>query len=338
MLRLVADRTESDEVNRLYELIKDRLSKKGYREPHSYAATSKTINYFYISAKTPKAYHSIEWEPEEMLDRLDKDGVEKTADYYSNIFINTYPIKIGFVIDNGYLESYLEEPGVTKVTIPSGVTTIGKHSFANCTNIKSAIVSEGVQVIEQSVFSGCTSLSKIELPNSLIELDDSFWSCDSLKTIRLPDNIQKVGSIFGTAVGYEKGKSIIYRGVKIDGAWLNSRNLQFAIELIRDLNFKVNVAKELKYGLIWKMYEANPNDARLIAKIKKSFSVLFKFAIEEGLVESVQSICDSGKFLSSKNIDKYIQIAISARKSEIYVILLNYKNTNTEFKPRNLFL
>ncbi len=38
---------------------------------------------------------------------------------------------MGFVIENGVLIKYTEEPGVTEVVIPDGVTIIGGYSFLN---------------------------------------------------------------------------------------------------------------------------------------------------------------------------------------------------------------
>lgn len=39
---------------------------------------------------------------------------------------------MGFEIENGVLKKYTEEPGVTEVVIPEGVTSIGAEAFEAC--------------------------------------------------------------------------------------------------------------------------------------------------------------------------------------------------------------
>ena len=54
------------------------------------------------------------------------------------------------------------------VTIPGSVRSIPDRAFLNCTGLTSVVLEEGVERIEDySPFSGCTSLAKIELPDSL---------------------------------------------------------------------------------------------------------------------------------------------------------------------------
>ena len=40
---------------------------------------------------------------------------------------------MAFQIENGVLKKYTEEPGVTEVVIPDGVTEIGSSAFYGCT-------------------------------------------------------------------------------------------------------------------------------------------------------------------------------------------------------------
>ena len=40
-----------------------------------------------------------------------------------------------FEIQNGVLKKYHEEEGITDVTIPDGVTSIGNSAFENCSNL-----------------------------------------------------------------------------------------------------------------------------------------------------------------------------------------------------------
>ena len=44
---------------------------------------------------------------------------------------------MGFVIESGVLKKYIEEPKVTVVEIPEGVTSIDEDAFADCETVSS---------------------------------------------------------------------------------------------------------------------------------------------------------------------------------------------------------
>ena len=66
-------------------------------------------------------------------------------------------------------------------------------------------------------------------------------------------------------------------------------------------------------------------DETLNAYIKKNFAKMFKYLIDHDDVETVTAIIQSEKFLTKRNIDKFIQYAIDNRHIEIQVLLTNYK-------------
>ena len=54
---------------------------------------------------------------------------------------------MGFIINNGVLEKYRQEEGITEITVPDNVTKI-----------------------EKSIFRGCTALESVTLPDNLTGL------------------------------------------------------------------------------------------------------------------------------------------------------------------------
>jgi|GEM_PF-7128858 len=61
--------------------------------------------------------------------------------------------------------------------------------------IKSVIISEGVTSVGYGAFSGCTSLSEVIFPTTMVELKDAAFSgCSSLSSIELPDNLIRIGA------------------------------------------------------------------------------------------------------------------------------------------------
>ena len=77
--------------------------------------------------------------------------------------------------------------GLTSITIPDSVTSIGDTAFSGCTGLTSITIGGGVTSIGDSVFSGCTGLTSITIPNSVTNIGESAFSgCSSLESITVP--------------------------------------------------------------------------------------------------------------------------------------------------------
>lgn len=96
-----------------------------------------------------------------------------------------------FEIENGVLVKYHGEGGA--VTVPDGVTTIGKEAFyyAHVTSVK---LPESVTEIEYEAFYECTELTEINFPSRLTRIGDhAFYKCRSLTSIKLPKALTEMG-------------------------------------------------------------------------------------------------------------------------------------------------
>ncbi len=76
--------------------------------------------------------------------------------------------KQDFVIENGVLNRY-EGPG-GDVTIPEGVTKIGRCAFSGCTGLTSVTIPESVTEIGISAFSVCTGLTSVTIPEGVTKI------------------------------------------------------------------------------------------------------------------------------------------------------------------------
>jgi hypothetical protein len=85
------------------------------------------------------------------------------------------------------------------VTVPATangrkVLAIGINAFRNNLAIKKVNIPEGIKVLDDFSFSGCTSLETVSLPNSLMRLGyEAFRECYSLTEIVIPYNVGKIG-------------------------------------------------------------------------------------------------------------------------------------------------
>ena len=122
------------------------------------------------------------------------------------------------VLKNGSRTLADYEGKESNVTVPDGITAIGRNAFEYSSSLQSIIIPEGVKTIEDMAFRGCSKLQSVTLPDSLttigmaafesctgineLNLPDSlvlidiyaFRECDSLKSISLPDSLKSIGS------------------------------------------------------------------------------------------------------------------------------------------------
>lgn len=87
------------------------------------------------------------------------------------------------------------ENGETTVTVPTGITAIGKDALCGLQSVSAVILPSTLTEISDGVFYGCSSLTSITLPNSVKRLGSCvFAQCSSLKTVHLSNNITEIGN------------------------------------------------------------------------------------------------------------------------------------------------
>lgn len=96
-------------------------------------------------------------------------------------------------------KSHIGGPPIISITVPDGVTKIGKYAFEGCENLKSVSLPDGLISIGDRAFNFCTSLESVTIPESVTEIGNcAFGSCMSLTSINIPSNIKKINpSTFG---------------------------------------------------------------------------------------------------------------------------------------------
>lgn len=83
---------------------------------------------------------------------------------------------------------------ITDISIPSSVKEIGKYAFSYSFLEKASLSKSSIEIISEGMFSGCYTLEKVELPESLKTIDAfAFSECNSLEEIDLPDNLETIG-------------------------------------------------------------------------------------------------------------------------------------------------
>ena len=74
--------------------------------------------------------------------------------------------------------------GLTSVTIPDSVTSVGNYAFSSCIALTRVTIPNSVTSIGYNAFSGCTGLTSITIPNSVTSIGyNAFSSCRGLTSI-----------------------------------------------------------------------------------------------------------------------------------------------------------
>lgn len=77
------------------------------------------------------------------------------------------------------------------------VESIGKNAFENCVDLLSINLPNSIITIEQQAFKNCKKLSKIDFPKSLKTIEsEAFDNCRDIKTLYIPANVTKVENFY----------------------------------------------------------------------------------------------------------------------------------------------
>ncbi len=81
-------------------------------------------------------------------------------------------------------EAFLENRGLTSVSIPNSVKSIGDKAFYGCSALTSVTIPNSVTTIGEGAFSGCDALTAINIPGSVESIGmGAFSSCNALASI-----------------------------------------------------------------------------------------------------------------------------------------------------------
>ena len=128
--------------------------------------------------------------------------------YYNEMWDgNIQVVAAGKYIENATIPSKINGKTVTeisdftdckylkKVTIPNTVKNISSYTFSGCTSLTSINIPSSVTSIEGATFKDCSALKSITLPNSITEIGwDAFRGCKSLTSFTIPSKVDSIQS------------------------------------------------------------------------------------------------------------------------------------------------
>lgn len=207
-----------------------------------------------------------------------------------------------FVIINNILYGYF---GTDKeVIIPEGVKCIGRRAFLNNYSMKFLTIPSSVTSIRDWAFFGCSQLRSVDIPDGLKDIpDNAFMDCRRLKNLPIHGYI-----IDGSKCDWKKMDTVhpSELGLMID-------NKDYSMKIDRTFKFQIIVQIFLKD----KQPEAE-------AYIRKNILNLMNYFIDINDYDTVKALFESGKFVTKRNIDKFVERAKSHGNRQINEYIKNY--------------
>lgn len=120
-------------------------------------------------------------------------------------------------------EGVFQLAGYDTVIYPIGLNIIPKNAFANCSNLKTFTFQQPslVEIIDESAFSTCSSLTNIDIPYSVTDIKTSaFGNCTSLTNVTFSGwNLKNV--MDGCFAGCSNLNSIVVLPPSVSDIWNN---------------------------------------------------------------------------------------------------------------------
>ena len=78
--------------------------------------------------------------------------------------------------------------------IPSGLDSFGKSAFQRCIGLNGkATIPNGMPLVPDDAFFGCTSLTSITIPGSVTEIGEAAFRGSGLKEVNIPESVSSIG-------------------------------------------------------------------------------------------------------------------------------------------------
>lgn len=127
----------------------------------------------------------------------DSDGqiYASVTGYDGNALTLDIPEKLGgLAVRSIGREAFCGSRYLTAVTIPEGVTEIGKYAFQGCVGLQSAAVPSTLRNIGEGAFYGCSALEEMSLPDGVNKIGSfAFSGCRHLVKLRLSPSLRSIG-------------------------------------------------------------------------------------------------------------------------------------------------
>ncbi|MBQ8687302.1 MAG: leucine-rich repeat protein [Ruminococcus sp.] len=158
--------------------------------------------------------------------------------------------------------------GLTSITIPGSVETIGKEAFWRASALETLVVESGVKNIGEGAFSECPALTSVTLEDGLESIGVSaFRDCEKLTTIHIPEGVTEIPAKAFAYCPLLKNVTIADSVTYIDG------------DAFTDSGVMNNTLAQLKYADKWLLGYNSNNSADTEVTVKEGTVGLASYSL-----------------------------------------------------------
>ena len=201
----------------------------------------------------------------------------------------------GVLYDKTVTELYCCPAGKKQVKIPETVKKIRKFAFFGCQYLTEIQIPPSVEHIQRCAFRNCQNLREILIPSTVLQCENPEFMPETLVSVQ--------------------GKSGIMQYFPAES--------DTASALVLEKDFSVYLNKKIKYDLIFRMFFAGLFGAE--DYVKKNFTKMFRFLIDNDDTEKILKILEMNKFISKRNLNAFIRYADEKQHSDCWEILYHYR-------------
>jgi len=141
---------------------------------------------------------------------LERVRIKSLSNWMNIDFQSSYsnPLELAhkLFITDGPLVSDTEITEINANDFGSGLTRIKPYAFINYTGLTHITIPNTIESIGGNAFQGCTGLTSISIPNSVTSIGyQAFSGCTNLESVDLPDNIISCSFDKGVRINVNKG-------------------------------------------------------------------------------------------------------------------------------------
>ena len=250
-----------------------------------------------------------------------------------------------FQIEQGVLIRYTGSG--EEAVIPEGVAVIGEKAFFNCTGLKSVVIGNSVTSIGNWAFFNCKTLDAVRIPDSVTHIGEGAFSyCIRMKTVVIPDSVTCI-----EAGAFESCTSLTsvrmpehitgirkeaFRGCNlVESVTVGEWKFRYVfpdelLQILIEKNCSVKISDSSKNNLILQLFMYDIDIEGMFDYINAHFWWMTRQAFW-GDSKIIQKMLDSGKIITSEDIDSLIEDAIQCQKYEIQLMLMDYKYQHFDF-------
>lgn len=101
-----------------------------------------------------------------------------------------------------------EETAVEKIILPSTVIVVRTEAFRDCRQLREVVLNDGLKTIAESAFKRTESLSEISIPNSVKHIGSGCFACSGIKSVKFPENNAFAAILWETFFGCQNLETV----------------------------------------------------------------------------------------------------------------------------------